>query len=343
MALGNTWEAPPGGRNVGLPAGPMEYPEAYQRAMARASEGFSVPQQMLEMLWKQPGAFLELQFRKLLLFWHSGEIPNNVSLYGEGQYSIILRSLLPGSSAVLLALGLAGLLFFLPRLFCRYKRKLILLYGFIILYWGAVAVFYILSRFRAPVIPLITIAGGAFLLCYVRYLRRDKRKALNRTALLLVSVWLTSFSYDFYRKNCESTLLRLVRPMGTVLPARKGFPEVRFDHGPFSFGGWESVELKQGMILGKTFTAPGKSVKWSLFSPVPGTLIGRVPGQEAQVIELKKGINEITFLQNGALAQLEVLSCPNGCAAVLDTQRNYSRSNIGNVPLSGEWVVRLTR
>ena len=339
LALGNTWEAPPGGRNIGLPAGPMEYPEAYHRAMAKASEGVSVPRQMLDMLCRQPGAFLELQFRKLLLFWTAGEIPNNVSLYGEGEYSIILRNMYPGRSLVLLSLGIAGLLFFAKKLFCR-KKGVILLYGFILLYWGAIAVFYILSRFRAPVIPLVTIPGGAFLVFYLKTFSRSRKHFLNLSALLLLSIWICGFSFDFYRENCESAVMRLVRPAGTILPAQKNCLEVRFDHGPFSFGGWNSCELVQGSLLGKTFTAPGKSVKWHLFSQSGGSLICRVPGYDAQVIELKQGMNEVSLPLSGSQALLEILSVPAGTTAVFDAQRNYSRSTFNGSPLAGEWVVR---
>lgn len=338
LALGNTWEAPPGGRNIGLPAGPMEYPEAYHRAMAMASEGVSVPRQMLDMLCSYPGAFLELQFRKLLLFWSSGEIPNNVSLYGEGQHSVILRSMYPGCSGVLLALGIAGLLFFAKKIFSR-KKSLILLYGFILLYWGAIAVFYILSRFRAPIIPLVTIPGGAFLVVYLKTFFRNKKKFLNLSALLLFSIWIVGFSFDFYRTNCESIVMRFVRPAGTILPAQKNYPEVRFDHGPFSFGGWTTVELRPGSILQKMSTAPAKRAQWSIVSS-GGPLICRVPGFDLQVIELKSGMNDISLPINGNVSQFEVVSLPRETFAVFDSQRRYNRSSLNNNPIPGEWLSR---
>ena len=115
LALGNTPEAPPGGRDPGLPAGPMEYPETYADFMARAAAR-SVPLQMLDFLRREPAAFLELQFRKILLFWESGEIPNNVSMYGEGRQSTVLACDLPGRSGVLLVCVLAGMIAFLPVL-----------------------------------------------------------------------------------------------------------------------------------------------------------------------------------------------------------------------------------
>ena len=136
--------------------------------------------------------------------------------------------------------------------------------------------------------------------------------------------------------------MRLVRPAGTMLPVQKGFPAVWLDHGPFSFGSWETRELTQGCILDKSFTGSGNQAKWSLFSPVPGTLICRVPGSDAQVIELKSGINEVAASASGKRAVLEIISAPPGAGAVFDRQRNYSRSRCNNAVLPGEWVVRLT-
>ena len=340
LALGNTWEAPAGGRNIGLPAGPMEYPEAYHRAMALASNGISVPRQMLKMLADQPGAFLELQFRKLLLFWSAGEIPNNVSLYGEGQHSFILRNMYPGSSALLLALGIAGMLMFIKKLF-HGRKSLVLLYGFILLYWGAIAAFYILSRFRAPIIPLVTVSGGGFLAFYLKGFFKDKKKTLNAALLLLFSLWLSVSAYDTYR-SYEHVIMRFVRPDGTILPAQENYPEVRFDYGPFSFGNWTTgEELKQGTLLVKNFTAPGEKAVWSIAASTPGELICRAPGFDAQVITLKSGLNEVILPVSGSCAQMEILSAPPETCAVFDTQRRYSRSFCNNQPVNGEWIVRL--
>jgi len=342
LALGNTREAPPGGRNPGLPAGPMEYPEAYHRAMALSSRGVSVPRQMLIWLREEPGAFLELQFRKLLLFWDAREIPNNVSLYGEGQASVILRNMYLGSSAVLLACALAGIFLFAGKLFRGGKTGLLLLYGFVLLYWGAVAAFYILSRFRAPVLPLAAVFAGAFLSCALPRLR-DRKRLPFLVLLLLAAVWITSFSFDFYRSFCEAAVMRLVRPQGTVLPAQPGYPEVRFDHGPFTFGGWTTAEVKPGTLLEKRFPAPGERVVWTLFSPVPGDLIGRVPGGEAAVFPLKKGSSEIALPLGSGRAVLEVLAAPPGVCAVFDIQRDYGRSSLDGRPIRGEWVARASR
>lgn len=164
LALGNSPEAPAGGRDPELPAGPMEYPEAYGRMMNRAENGIGVPAQMFEWMRREPAAFFELQLRKLLLFWDWREIPNNVSLLGPGggaESSLILRWLLPGRSLVLLPLGLAGFVLAAVRAYRRRDVRLWLLVYCAAAYWAATALFYILSRFRAPILPLVAVAAAA--------------------------------------------------------------------------------------------------------------------------------------------------------------------------------------
>jgi hypothetical protein len=73
--LGNTPESPPGGRNPGY-AGPMEYPPTYGMWMNKSNrQKITVPQRIINWFIEQPAAYLELSFRKLLLFWDYREIP----------------------------------------------------------------------------------------------------------------------------------------------------------------------------------------------------------------------------------------------------------------------------
>ena len=189
---------------------------------------------------------------------------------------------------------------------------------------------------------LAAVFAGGFLACALPRLRN--RKALPLLALLLLAaVWITSFSFDFYRTFCEAAVMRLVRPQGTVLPAQPGYPETRFDHGPFTFGGWTTADVKPGTCLEKRFSAPGKSIKWTLFSPVPGDLLGRIPGGETAVFPLKKGSNEIALPLGTDRAVLEVLAAPPGVCAVYDSQRNYGRSSLDGRPIPGEWIARASR
>ncbi len=346
LALGNSPEAPAGGRNPGLPAGPMEYPEAYSRMMARAEEGTSVPAQMFEMMCREPGAFFELQFRKLLLFWDSREIPNNVSLYGEGESSRILRWLLPGRSLVLLPLGLSGLLFAIGRAYRRREVKLWLLLYFVAVYWGATALFYILSRFRAPILPLIAVAAGGFAAWFLRRWRLapEKRRQLllYGGGTLVAMFWISSSSYDFYRTHLEASLARCFRPDGVVVSF--GGTPYRLDHGPMTFGGWEMIEITPGRKLAKRFagvTAPGE-VEWTVLTGRPGRIRYRVNGVPRTYLAEKPGFSKLRFPVTSREGEftIEIVGFTGEHWLFYDTQRNYGRSQLDGKPLDGEWIMR---
>ncbi len=346
LALGNSQEAPAGGRDPGLPAGPMEYPQAYDEMMKRAEKGDSVPRQMGEWLQKSPGSFLELQFRKLLLFWEYREIPNNVSLYGEGEHSVILRALLPGRSVVLLTLGVAGLLVFARRL--RRFGPLWMLYWFIFAYWGTIALFYNLSRFRAPILPAVAVAGGCYLAwlwrCRLRSGEKRRRALLAGTAAGLAALWFVTSSYDFYRRNLEAPMMRLVRPDGTRLDLLQG-GSVLFDYGPFTFGGWSELEMRPGLRFSKRFSAaaPQGTLEWSILTEQPGRLRFRVNGKVVEENAAAPGVVKLHFPVTAPEGQLEfeLLSVGGKHYLLYDAQRDYGRSGADGRPLPGEWLMRL--
>ncbi len=337
LALGNTPESPPGGRNPGLPAGPMEYPESFHRMMKLQESGVSVPRQMWKWMVASPAAFWELQFRKALLFWDAREIPNNVSLYGEGSCSVVLRWLLPGRSLVLLTLALAGMLLALPRL-NRENFGLWILYAFIVIYWLSIALFYNLSRFRAPILPLLAVAAGE-VWNYVSASGPTRERILRLIAALLFGIWFCGFSYEFYRNVCEAPIFRVVRPEGTQITSSDGESWI-FDHGPLTFGGWRALELKNGMRIGKRFGRPfpGGMLRVKIFAENPGELVlnsGR--------FQLAAGENDVSFpvvFENGE-AGFDVISAPPDSALVIDLQRNYGRTRINGSPVQGEAVIRL--
>jgi 4-amino-4-deoxy-L-arabinose transferase-like glycosyltransferase len=333
LALGNTPEAPPGGREPGLPAGPMEYPESWHRMMRLQEQGISVPRQMWNWFREAPAAFLELQFRKILLFWDHREIPNNVSLYGEGAQSLLLCILLIGRSAVLLTLALAGALLMLPRL-----RKagfgLWLLYGFVTIYWLSIALFYDLSRFRAPILPLAAVlAAGA-----VEYVREkpSRERMLRFTAAVLAGLWLCVFSYETYRNHCERTVMRLVRPDGTKIVGADGKTWI-FDNGPRTFGGWQGVAVKPGMKLEKRFVGGNRGEAWlKVFADSPGVFLTDCGGTT-----LKPGENDVLlgFLPTDCWFGVTVFEAPPGTMLALDLQRDYGRTRIDGEKAPGELVV----
>lgn len=81
---------------------------------------------------------------------------------------------LPTGFLIMLALagGFSGCY---RRMFLR-RKEFLLLWGFILFYALSVSAFYILARFRLPVIPLLCVSGGVFL---AQFLRRMKMRRFS--------------------------------------------------------------------------------------------------------------------------------------------------------------------
>lgn len=357
LALGNTVEAPAGGREPGTP-GAMYYPEAYHRAMRRATGSYpaSMAAQMWEFFCEEPLAFCELQFRKALLFWDGREIPNNVALEHDGFASHILRWLFPGRSHWLLTLSLCGFFWFIPRL-KKKEVKLRMLYGFVLFFWGAVTVFYMLSRFRAPILPVLFIFAGAMADTAWNELKSSRGKERRLLAGKMLIAGLTAFGfvfsfYDSYRFYLEAPVNRMLRPDGISLD--NGGSDIQvFDHGPAPFGGWTMVPVKPGMKLVKQFANCGtENGNFYFFisnvkhSRVEFTVNGVFyaldfpelrPGKTA-----RKRVVIPAMLYDGVL-QIEVVNCSGDAAFIFDSQRDYGRSTLNGELLPAEWVFRFGR
>ena len=334
LALGNTPQAPPGGRDAGLPAGPMEYPESFHTFMAKTTQGISVPKQMIQWMRREPGAFFELQFRKLLLFWDGRELPNNVSLYGEGEHSKILQLLLPGRSYCLLALAIAGMFYFARSFRTSAQKSRWYLYGFVLLYWGAIAVFYILSRFRAPILPLTAVFAGAFASVLLQRWKKWTREQKGMWFFCCVAgIFFAVSAYDWYADRVEKNAMRLFRPHGTLIEGGV------LDNGPFTCGAWTPAPLKSGTKLKKRFdvVAGNGKVKWQLFSP-GGRILFTVNGKEF-IREIPENGKAFIEFECPAEFEIEILDAPENCFAAFDRRRDYGRSELNGEVLSGEWVM----
>lgn len=359
LALGNTPEAPAGGRNPGEPAGAMAYPESYRRMMNNTQGSFarSVPRQMWDWMTDDPAAFFELQFRKALLFWDGREIPNNVSLEYDGiMSSKVLRYLVIGRNHIIFMLGAAGFLFFLSGLFRQRRRELVMLYAFTGIFYVSVVIFYILSRFKAPVIPFLTIFGGGAVAAWITLYRRtppEKRLfAIGKISLFLFAGCFFSCSaYNCYRQ-LEPAVNRWIYPDGIELDMQ-GENIQLFDYGPYPFGGWSYQKLTPGDRIMKNFSRlRGKRIYADFGLMVNAVdavdMVFRVNGvaQSVKLPAVEPGKNTRrmiplrAWVQNGNL-DVAVLSISGGEVwAVYDIQRQYGRSAFNDAVLDGEWVVR---
>ncbi len=381
LGLGNTPEAPPGGRDPGTGPGPMEYPETLKAWTADTTT--PLRKRVLDWALSEPAAFAELQFRKLLLFWDYREIPNNVAVESQGLASRTLRSIglfpmvkSPGGRPVLknnlvptsfvtLALALAAFIFGVTRLCAGFLRRglsatltrrfpeLLTLY-FTAALWFGVAAFYVLSRFRAPAIPVFAVMGGCFAADFATVAIKRRWRAATRMILsLAVSLFVVYSGYDIYRFLLERKIARVVRPNGT-LAKLNGHTIIMRDNGPMSFGGWRLRALRVGDKITKRFAVPSKwksnteaEFSFDIFWGSPGVAKVRVNGIERVITTSpSKHPGRVVCavpipLPSDGTVTIEVESTPPGAHLALDLQRSYGRTMWNSQPTNAELVSRL--
>jgi hypothetical protein len=348
LALGNTPEAPPGGRNPDLAAGPMEYPPSYHVWMSTVNE-ISIPARIMAWIAAEPFAYIELSFRKLLLFWDYQEIPNNISFLGEGTQSRIFMFAGIMPTGIIMAFGLAGMIFLTIRMFRKKDIKLFLLIYFILSFWAATAVFYILCRFRLPAIPLLAICAAALANHFWRQRSKNPGKAyLSTIPFLIIGIFICFSAYDYYRRNLESGIIRMARPNGVSLEVSPG--KLMFlDNGPFTFGGWAAVELQPGAAIQKLFPAAARKFKTAeleltLIFDDAGNALLEINGEKKKFSSNRQSAKTETFnipFNDDGGVNIKLISADTKVFCLIDRQRNYSRTLINGENPGGELVCRL--
>jgi len=140
----------------------------------------------LSYVRSEPGEWIGLMARKALLVWHAGEVMDVDSLAAYTDESILLRLL--GSVShfgVLAPLAFLGVWYTRAR-----RRELWLLYAIVLSISGAVALFYVMGRYRFPMVPVLALFAAAAL-CHL--FGRWRQRAWNPlggavVALLVLAV-----------------------------------------------------------------------------------------------------------------------------------------------------------
>jgi hypothetical protein len=174
------------------------------------------------------------------------EIPNNVALERDGRDSAFLQF------PFLVGFGLVGVLA-AAGLVCLLRRwrspTALLCVAVVVIYWFSVALFYVLGRFRLPLVPLCCAVSGVPLARAWGFLaRRDWRTRFRRrvpgaACAVLVGLALVWGGYRTYRGLLEARVLRLVRPHGVTVSALGSWRV--YDHGPPVLGGWRPAPLDE--------------------------------------------------------------------------------------------------
>lgn len=130
----------------------------------------------------EPGSSAALTFRKFLYFFNRYERANVETISFHRKFGGILALPLPGYWFVL-SFALLGIFLTIKR-----RGRLILLYGGVLTYLAAAVVFYVLARYRIPVVVFLIPFAGAAMSILLKMIRDRKLfdLVIMATALLLI-------------------------------------------------------------------------------------------------------------------------------------------------------------
>ncbi|MBU0638663.1 MAG: glycosyltransferase family 39 protein [Planctomycetes bacterium] len=155
-----------------------------ERACGRPLKPSEVSQfyfkQGLRFWVEQPGAAVALLLHKLKLFWTPRELGNNKDpQFFADKYTPIVR-FLPLGFGLIAPLGLAGML-----LHWRQGVRLLPLWGFVLVYMAGVVAFFVNSRFRVPVIPVLLLYSAVAVVWGVQRARAAEWSRLGGVLVVL--------------------------------------------------------------------------------------------------------------------------------------------------------------
>jgi tetratricopeptide (TPR) repeat protein len=133
-----------------------------------------------DFILTSPLRWIGLMANKVVYFWKGFEIPNDKNFYFYRDFSSLFNLLLT-KSPLYLPFGLIGPFSILGMAVGLKKwKKYLLVYLFVLSYTISVVIFFVCSRFRMPVIPLLIMFGSFFVWWLV-----DKIKKKNFSSLLI--------------------------------------------------------------------------------------------------------------------------------------------------------------
>jgi tetratricopeptide (TPR) repeat protein len=137
----------------------------------------------LRFVRESPGRALGLVGKKFLLFWNGYEIPNHYNLYYFRQVSRLLR-FDPVLFLWVVPFGILGV-----YLSARSWRRYLLLYLFAGTYLVSLLPFFITSRYRLPVVPVMIVFAGVALVRLWEKIKSKEAKGWIAPAAVLVAAF----------------------------------------------------------------------------------------------------------------------------------------------------------
>jgi Flp pilus assembly protein TadD len=145
-----------------------------------------------EFVLTNPGAAARLYLRKFVLFWDSFELANNKDIYYFGNMSFLFRWTRWLGFGLVAPLALLGAI-----AVARRNPPAVLLVLFVLAYMAGLLLFFVNSRFRLPVLPVLILFAAAGVFHVVDAVRGKRIRALFVAAVVLLASGLF-VGYDFY-------------------------------------------------------------------------------------------------------------------------------------------------
>lgn len=173
-----------------VPGTPSDWWGGYYAAIRQAEHAEGRPLKASEVsrhyfragrsFWQErPAQAVALTLHKLRLFWMPHELGNNKDAHFFARMFVPISHYLPLSFGIVASLGLAGLLWHV-----RDWRRLLPLWGFLLIYMAGVVAFFVNSRFRIPTLPVLFLFAGALLAALVAKLRQREDGDVLRGVVL---------------------------------------------------------------------------------------------------------------------------------------------------------------
>jgi len=159
-----------------------------ERELGRELSAREVSQYWFGRAWSfvrdEPVGWIRLLGRKLWLVFHAYEIPDSEDMYYYAQHSSLLRVAAAGGHfGVLCPLAAAGIVLTLSR-----SRDLWILYALLAASVVGLVAFYVMARYRFPLIPIVVLFAAAAIVAVADAIRSRRFGSVGVAILALVAV-----------------------------------------------------------------------------------------------------------------------------------------------------------
>jgi tetratricopeptide (TPR) repeat protein len=203
------------------------YEDPEGKAIAEAAVGRELKPSEVSGYWREramgfvrgnPGAFASGLLRKAFYFWSVYEVPQIEHLPFEKRYSWLLRIPSP-SFGIVCPLGILGVFLALRR-----RREAWLLLLFILAYSFTIITFFVVARYRLPMVPALMVFAAYTVCWWVRAGtgRRYKDLAISGVAFLVLYALVHT---NFYRIDPLSGFAQSYYRLGIIQEKQENFED----------------------------------------------------------------------------------------------------------------------